>query len=280
MKKRQKKQYRPIAGQRWYEKILDWITRGENFRWFPIGIWVYTGIMVLGVYISANVLELSDIADLIFAVWFKFIPIVAVIAVINPLSAGWDLRAEKRLQKPIREYVEENGRCTYDELVTQCMPIKIHLGIDSAIEKMLQYHELVLDADDRYRLPTGEDRKKWREEWLEEYGVKISFEDLEKIFALDLKELKESIDIEFSLGEHDGYWIGKTEADDSDTEVFWCSADIFTAPRRDFATFQDLVETELFDGQSLEAVWNDVTITFINDHDMDFWLEEHLPYCD
>ena len=70
------------------------------------------------------------------------------------------------------------------------------------------------------------------------------------------------------------------QADDSDTEVFWCSADIFTAPRRDFATFQDLVETELFDGQSLEAVWDDVTITFINDHDMDFWLEEHLPYCD
>ena len=96
--KRQKKQYRPIAGQRWYEKILDWITREENYWWGLIGICGSTGIMVLGVFISANVLELSDIADLIFAVWFKFIPIVAVIAVINPLSAGWDLRAEKRLQ--------------------------------------------------------------------------------------------------------------------------------------------------------------------------------------
>ena len=170
--------------------------------------------------------------------------------------------------------------CTYDELVNQFMPVKIHLGIDSAIEKMLQYHELVLDTDDRYRLPTDEDRKRWREEWLEEDGVKITFEDLERIFALDLKELEESIDIEFSLGEHDGYWIGKTEADDSDTEVFWCSIDIFTGPRRDFTTFQELAAAELFDGQSLEAVWDDVTITFINDHDMDFWLEEHLPYCD
>ena len=137
MKKRQKKQYRPIAGQRWYEKVLDWITREENLRWSPIGIWVYTGSMVLGVYISANVLELFDISDLIFAVWFRFLPVIAAIAAINPLSSFWGERAEKKLQKPIREYVEEKGRCTYDELVTQCMPIKIHLGIDSAIEKML-----------------------------------------------------------------------------------------------------------------------------------------------
>ena len=83
------------------------------------------------------------------------------------------------------------------------MPVKIHLGIDSTIETMLQQHELVLDADNRYRLPTDEDRRIWREEWLEEHGVKISFKDLEKIFALDLEELEESIDIEFSLREQD-----------------------------------------------------------------------------
>ena len=158
------------------------------------------------------------------------------------------------------------------------MPVKIHLGIDSTIETMLQQHELVLDADNRYRLPTDEDRRIWREEWLEEHGVKISFKDLEKIFALDLEELEESIDIEFSLREHDGYWMGKTIAEDSGAEVFWCSMD--TGPRRDFATFQELVVAELFNGKSLEAVWDDVTITFINDHDMDFWLEKHLSSCD
>jgi len=60
--------------------------------------------MVLGVYISANVLELSDIADLIFTVWFRFLPVVVAIAAINPLSGIWDIRAEKKVQKSIKEY--------------------------------------------------------------------------------------------------------------------------------------------------------------------------------
>jgi hypothetical protein len=276
--KRQKKQYRPIAGQRWYEKILDWITREENFRWCIVGIVSYVVLLAVGGDISANVMNRPDIADVFMNLWFHFLPVVAVLVMINPLSDIWEIKAEKKLQKPIREYIEEHRFCTYNELVDVCMPLKIHLGIDSAIEKMLQQHELVLDADDRYRLPTDEDRRRWREEWLEEYGVKITFEDLERIFALDLEELEESIDIEFSLGEHDGYWIGKTEADDSDAEVFWCSMD--AGPRRDFATFQKLAAAKLFDGQSLEAVWDDVTLTFINDHDMDFWLKEHLPTYD
>ena len=280
MKKRQKKQYRPIAGQRWCEKFLDWVT-SENFFGLlsrdPLFIVIYLFAWVLLAHIF---FDNSETALLLFIPLFLYYLFVIPAGIIHLIGSFWEIGAEKKLKKSIEEYIDGHGFCTYDELLMQCMPVKIHLGIDSTIEKMLQYHELVLDADDRYRLPTDEDRKKWRKEWLEEYGVKISFEDLEKIFALDLKESEESIDIEFSLGEHDGYWIGKTKADDSDKEVFWCSADIFTAPRRDFATFQDLVETELFDGQSLEAVWDDVTITFINDHDMDFWLEEHLPYCD
>ena len=44
--KRQKKQYRPIAGQIWYEKVLDWITREENFKWLITGICLYVVLML------------------------------------------------------------------------------------------------------------------------------------------------------------------------------------------------------------------------------------------
>lgn len=277
MKKRQKKQYRPIAGQRWYEKLLDWITREENLRWSIIGIWGYTGFMFLSICILTNVLELFDIADLFFAVWFRFLPVVVAVAAINPLSGIWDIRAEKRLQKPIKEYIEMHGHCTYDELVTQCMPVKIHLGIDSAIKKMLLQHDLVLVEDHHYRFPTDEDQKRWREERLEECGAKISFEDLERIFTLDLEELGESIDIEFTLGEHDGYWMGKT-VDDSGTDIFWLMPG--TGTQFDFTSFQEMSKASVFDERSLESVWDDVILTFINDHDMDFWLEAHLPTHD
>ena len=277
MKKRQKKQYRPISGQRWHEKLLDWITHEENCRWSAIGIWAYTVLMLISVYISANTMNRPDIADIFMKLWFRFFPVVVVLAMINPLSGSWGLRAEKKLQKSIKEYIEKYGRCTYDELIVQCMPVKIHLGIDSAVEKMLQYRELVQEEDGRFRLPTDEDRRKWREEDLEEFGVKISFEDLEKIFVLDLKELGESIDIEFSLAEHDGYWMGKTE-DDSGADIFWLMPG--TGARLDFTTFQEMSEASVFDEQSLESVWDNVTLTFINDHDMVFWLEEHILSCD
>lgn len=268
--KRQKKQYHPIAGQTWYEKVLDWITREENFRWLLAGIGAYAACLLLGVYISANLLKGPDIADLVLGVWFRIFPVVAVVAAINPLSGIWSLRSEDKLQKAIKDCVEAYDHCTYDELVAQCMPVKIHLGIDSSIKKMLCTHELILDTDNRYRLPTDEDRKKWREQWLAEWSVKISFEDLKKLFELDLKELEESIEIEFSLGEHDGLWIGKTEDKVSEADIFWVSAG--TGDRRNFMTFQELAEAKLFDGKSLRSVWADVILTSIND----FWLDEHL----
>ena len=271
--KRQKKQYRPIARQIWYEKVLDWITREENFKWLITGICLYVVLMLLGTYISANILNQKDVADAFFKVWRVIFPVVVAIVLFNPLSTAWDFYSEKKFREMIKNYLAAHNRCTYDELVAYCMPIKIHLGINSAIEKMLQCHELVWE-DDCYRLPTDEDRKKWREQWFAEWGVKVSFEDLRKIFALELKELEESIDIEFSLGKHDGLWIGKTEDTISGVDIFWVSAD--TGERCDFTTFQEMAEAKMFDGKSLKSVWGDVTLTFISDHDMIFWLDEHL----
>ena len=151
--KRQKKQYRPIAGQTWYEKVLDWITREENFKWLITGIGLYVTLMLLVTYISANVLKQKGTVDVFFKVWLAVFPVVVAIVLFNPLSTAWAFCTEKKLQKLIKDYLAAHNRCIYDEMVAYCMPIKIHLGIDSAIEKMLQCHELVWE-DGCYRLPT------------------------------------------------------------------------------------------------------------------------------
>ena len=149
----QKKQYRPIAGQTWYEKVLDWITREENFKWLITGIGLYVTLMLLVTYISANVLKQKGTVDVFFKVWLAVFPVVVAIVLFNPLSTAWAFCTEKKLQKLIKDYLAAHNRCIYDEMVAYCMPIKIHLGIDSAIEKMLQCHELVWE-DGCYRLPT------------------------------------------------------------------------------------------------------------------------------
>ena len=86
----QKKQYRPIAGQTWYEKVLDWITREENFKWLITGIGLYVVLMLLGTYISANILNQKDVADAFFKVWCAVFPVVLAMVLLNPLSTIWD----------------------------------------------------------------------------------------------------------------------------------------------------------------------------------------------
>ena len=137
MEKRQKKQYRPIAGQRWYEKFLDWVT-SENFfgllSRYPLFIVIYLFAWVLLAHIF---FDNSETALLLFIPLFLYYLFVIPAGIIHLIGSFWEIRAEKKLKKSIEEYVDGHGFCTYDELLMQCMPVKIHLGIDSAIEKML-----------------------------------------------------------------------------------------------------------------------------------------------
>jgi len=272
--KRQKKQYRPIDGQTRVEKVLDWVTRDEFADLLMKYHFCFLAYMMIWCFVAHTLLDGSEDALILVLPFLGTYIFWIPAGVVHVVGSFWGFRMERKLQKPMKDYIEISGQCTYNELVTQCMPLKIHVGIDDALEKMLRCHELVLE-DGYYRLPTDEDRKKWREEDLKKFGVKISFEDLEKIFALDLKELEESIDIEFSLGEHDGYWMGKTEDDVSGGDIFWLM--VGTGERIDFTTFQEMSEASLFDGQSLRTVWGDAVLTFINDQDMAFWLDQYLP---
>ena len=128
--KQRKKQYRPIADQTWFERILDWFTREENFGWSIIGIVFYAALMLIGTYISANVLKQKGTVDVFFKVWLAAFPVVVAIVLFNPLSTAWAFCTEKKLQKLIKDYLAAHNRCIYDEMVAYCMPIKIHLGID------------------------------------------------------------------------------------------------------------------------------------------------------
>lgn len=145
----------PIIGQRWYEKLLDGITQGESFRWSIVGIIGYAVLLVFGVYLLANVMNQPDMADVLIKLWCPLFSVAAILAMINPLSSFWEIRAERKLQKLIKEYIGEHSRCTYDELVTRCMPLKIHLGMDPAIENMLPCRELVEEECGSFRLPNA-----------------------------------------------------------------------------------------------------------------------------
>ena len=269
-----KKQYPPIEGQKWWEKVLDQITRRENFKWSIFSLILYTVFLFLAVYIPANILARPDIADILFDTGYRTLPFVIAVAFINPLSGLWSLWAECKLQQPIKDFVAKRGNCTYSDLVTQVMPIKIHLGMDDALELLLRTHELVL-KNERYHLPTQNDRERLRKEGLLAYDIRISFEELEKLFSLDSDTDDGNICVGFSLISGSDYWLWKCEDEMSGTTRFFFSSD--AKEQHSFSTFHKLAESNLFDGQSLRSVWDDAVLTFFNDHeDIEWWLEKYL----
>ena len=96
---------------------MDWITREENFKWLITGIGLYVVLMLLGTYISANILNQKDVADAFFKVWCAVFPVVLAMVLLNPLSTIWDFYSEKKFREMIKNYLAAHDRCIYDELV-------------------------------------------------------------------------------------------------------------------------------------------------------------------
>lgn len=273
---RQKKQYPPIDGQKRWEKILDWMTREDSFHFSMILLSIYILLLLIPVYFMSTNPNSPYAAETFMKFWFGFFLPVSALAMFNPCSTGWGFRMGQKLQQPIKEYVELCGRCTYNELVAHFMPIKIHLGIDDALAHLLDAHQLVFECD-HYRLPTLEEKMSRHKALLAEYGVKISFTDLEKIFALDLSETEGSTSIGFSLLDEldSDYWIWKDTDDLSGKEQFFFSS----APKQQqvFPSFRAMAEADLFNGKNLSDLWGNAVITFLNDHwDINGWIQEHL----
>lgn len=273
---RQKKQYPPIEGQKWWEKVLDWMTREDSFKFSIILLSIYTLLLLIPIYLMTNSPNSSDAAEAFMKFWFVIFLPVSALAMFNPCSAGWGFRMAQKLQHSIKDYVEENNSCTYDELIAQFMPVKIHLGIDDALKHLLDSHQLVFECD-RYRLPTLEEKMSRHKALLAEFGVKISFFALEEIFSLDLYETEGCTSIEFSLLDEldSSYWIWKDMDESSDKEQFFFS----TAPKHQlvFPSFQALADADLFNGKNLSEVWENAFITFLNDHwDINDWIQTHL----
>lgn len=273
--KQQKKQRCPIAGQRWYEKLLDWLTSEETFRWSLILLGVYVAILLFGAYLFANILEWSDATDLFLNMWLLMFPFVAIMGMINPLAGGWALWKQRKLQQTILEQVGQSGGCTYAELVDQCMPIKIHLGIGDALERLICTHELTMYANEQgetsYRLPTEEDRENWHREFLKENGESLAVEELQKILSMDARRFSDGILIWFCLSKHDEFWMGKTEREDSDEQALWIEAD--DVPYKEFTTFEELLQAKLIQGKSLCEVWDDLIFLSIEGESPSSWYE-------
>lgn len=95
---------------------------------------------------------------------------------------------------------------------------------------------------------------------------KITFEDLEKVFAVSLGKTA-CIEIEFNLSNIDKFclcWMGKLYDKEIEQEAYWFGLTEDGMNAYDYTSFEEMSQATVFDGKSLIDVWDDVEIISVD----------------
>ena len=94
----------------------------------------------------------------------------------------------------------------------------------------------------------------------------ILFEDIKKLFSLQLKG-NSCIEIEFLIegsSKYDSCWMGKTPDKENARDVYWYGLVSDGSEAYDYDNFRDLSAAPVFDGKSLEEIWEKVKVLSID----------------
>lgn len=260
-----KREYRPIRGQTWWEKILDIATREyplnkiETIVCFcacfgGIAIWALRGVM-------DRMLSREDIL-LVLCGEVALVVLWYILCGIEWIGRRVERSVKSQVSGKIERYVTEKGSCTYDELMDAVIKIRIHRGFDDALEKFESDRKLAV-LDGVCRVPTDEDKDRWRDDDVYWYGV--AFEELEQVYAHPLEWFGGELRIEFSVWEDEVHRLEKVQDTRTNAEVYVCT--VAGGGRREFSSFAELADAPLFKGKNLREVCNRICVSYANGYD-------------
>ena len=269
-----KKQYPPISGQTRLEKFIDMLPSISSFPVFFT--WHVGGMFLLpiAIHITQNVLDNSLLLELSIILWLVSEIVLLTLLLLETALQLWEMKHEQEITARVETYVTEHNNCTYDELAIHCMPRKIHVGLESAVQNLISRHKIVRCSEGgtvRLRLPTVEEQL----EWYIECGETLIFSELNKLFHCVVPDYDDYLEIEFFLFEKLRCHMGQTPSPDSGP--FWlCAEDI---PRTSFSSFEDMFSARLFHGASLHDLWPGAVVTQINGEYAETWLHIYDSHC-
>ena len=107
----------------------------------------------------------------------------------------------------------------------------------------------------------------------------ISFDDITKLFAIDLKN-KSCIEIEFcvaGLSDYQNCWMGKMPDEfRKHKEVYWFGLSSDGSKAYDYDNYSDFSNALVFDGKSLKQVWDSVELVSIDGCDPEVRIKDLL----
>lgn len=251
-----KKKYRPIRGQKWWERVLDILTSWDWYKFF-----IFHNVFLLIWMVPAMKLFDGDERVLILVVLYLLGDVFFVIAELTTLVVDvWKWKRENAIRTRAVEFIREKKQCTYDDFAEHCMPIRIHRGLDEVLERLGNSRAFVVH-DGIYRLPSGEEKRRWHAEDVAMYGV--SFGELEQVFAHPLARYCGELRIEFSVWEDEEHCLEKVQDVKTGAEIYVCT--MAGGERYEFASFAELAAAPLFDGKNLREVCEKIAVSYAND---------------
>ena len=260
-----KKEYRPICGQKWWEKIIDVVTREYPLNKIEtiVNSCVFFGVLAVLFLVKVVQPQISRRTELMIILGVVALLILwHILCVIEWIGNRVEKSVKRRVSGKIEQYVTAKGFCSYDELISAVMKVRIHRGFDEALEKFESERKLAF-LDGVCRVPTDEDKRRWRDDDVDLYGV--SFEELEQVFAHPLEWFGGKLRIEFSVWEDEVHRLEKEW--DAQTDVERCVCTVADGTRWEFPTFAELADAPIFDGHSLREVCDQICVSYANDYD-------------
>lgn len=258
-----KKRYRPIQGQKWWEKILDVMTREYPLNQIEMVVdsFAFFGTIAFLVWYKALEMKSSHPVTLVIGCGTLCLMfLLFVLYGVEWIGNRVEHSVKRQVSGKIEQYVTENVSCGYDELICAVMKVRIHRGFDEAIRGLESERKLAV-CDDICRVPTDEDKDHWRAQEAEIYGV--SFEELEQVFAHPLEWFGGELRIEFSVWEDEEHRLEKERNEQTNAELYICT--VAGGERREFSSFAELADEPLFDGQTLREVCDRICVSYAND---------------
>ena len=258
-----KKEYRPICGQKWWEKFLDVATREYPLNKIEtiVNFCGFFGALAVLFLVKVVKPQISRRAELMIILAVAALLILwHILCIIEWIGNSVERSVKRRVSGKIEQDVTVNGSCSYNELISAVMKVRIHRGFDKALREFESERKLAF-FDGICRVPTAEDRSRWRDDDVDLYGV--SFEELEQVFAHPLEWFGGELRIEFSVWEDEVHRLEKEWDAQTKAEQYICT--VASGERWGFSSFAELADAPIFDGQNLCEVCGRICVSYAND---------------
>lgn len=182
MRKKKRKLKPEITKQNILEKLAEVYLSFGEFRFALPWIFMMASVIIL-IHLQGWLIPpelLPKIMIVIFALTIFGIFILVLDIILDIIF----FCTEKKRTAAVLQFITTHSGCSYDDIVQNCIPFKIHCLLDEPLKTLTRNFDIVVESASSdqqcYRLPTEEEIEEWRKE--QEYWEQIYGEEEENAF--------------------------------------------------------------------------------------------------